>query len=118
MKFFVPDTDKEEFETIYKRFADAAGVEVPVLADRVYSIEFSSNGETWNATIGEQLKGTKKLQKTNGDTEKISDGAKVLAIFRSSPYVVLTNKDIDPNVRSNWVNPFFAGMPTKVVNFS
>ena len=118
MEFFVPETKKEEFESLYKQLADAANSEVPSLADRIYSIEFSSNGEVWTATVGEKLKGTKKAKKVNSFPEKVSDGATVLAIFRASPYVVVTNKGLNPDVRSDWDNPFMAGQPTKVTKFS
>lgn len=118
MKFFVPETSKEEFEIVYKQLAEAANSKVPSLEDRVYSIEFSSNGEKWLATVGEKLTGEKKHKKVNAFPEKISDGATVLAIFRSSSHMVVTNKGITQNVRSNWENPFMAGQPTKVVKFS
>ncbi len=41
-------------------------------------------------------------------SEPLRDEATVLAIFPGVPYVVVTDKGFNPQVRSMWVNPFMA----------
>jgi len=129
--FFVPAATPENSEEVYADLARIAGAEVPPLRERVYSIEFVHDGETWTATVGEKLRGLKpprpkrrrRPQSLDAPTPrlaKLGDPAIVLAIFRG-PYtfVVVTNHRIGGwSVGSAWENPFFAGEPTEVVRFS
>jgi hypothetical protein len=88
---------------------------------RIYSIDFVHDGTHWTATVGEILKGTSTRLRTRGGrrvevTTPVSDPATVLAIFAGNPYMVATTGGIA--VRSAWVNPFMAGIPTRMVYFA
>jgi hypothetical protein len=47
----------------------------------------------------------------------VSDPATVLAIFPGDPFLVVTDKGV-AGVRSEWENPFMAGMPSSVARFA
>jgi hypothetical protein len=120
--FFVPAATDENKESVYTDFAKWCGVPVPPLEKRVYSIVFSHDGEIWNATVGETMRGTRSSsRKVKGHavehTIHVSDPALVLAIFPGSPFMVVTNHRIVGNVGSRWENPFLAGEPRSVTRF-
>lgn len=121
--FFVPAATAETQESVYAGFADWCGVSVPPLTERIYSIVFKHNGETWRATVGEPMRGTKYItRRVRGKkverSEATSDPALVLAIFPGTPFMVVTNHRIAGNVGSGWENPFLAGSPESVTRFS
>lgn len=122
--FFVPNvingTDEEKAFAELARFV---GVTVPDATTRIYSIEFEHNGETWIAEVGSKLKGSKNKKTSAGrqlaDYERIlSDSATVLAIFSSSPTIVVTDTRPVGNINSQWNNPFLAGNVKRIVTFS
>ena len=120
--FFVPAATTETQEQVFTDFAKWCGIAVPPAERRVYSIVFGHDGETWIATVGESLHGTRtrtstvRKQKVERTTQ-ISDPAIVLAIFPGSPFMVVTNHNIVGNVGSRWANPFLAGQPKSVTYF-
>lgn len=114
MRFFVPDANPEEAESVYKGFARWCGVDVAPADRRVASIAFTHDGAEWTATVGEQLRGsiTKRRRRKAGTvdvTMPLSDPATVLAIFAGKPYLVVTNARPLSDLVSGWVNPFMAG---------
>jgi hypothetical protein len=121
--FFVPAATSENEESVYASFAEMANSPVPSRNERIFSITFLHDGIEWTATVGERLHGVeKKYTRSKGKkierTKRVSDPALVLAIFRGSPYIVVTNHEIGGNVGSGWVNPFMAGKPKSVTLFS
>ena len=121
-EFFVPFTESEsEAESAYSTLAHSCHAALPPLNNRVYSITFKHNGETWVATVGERLAGSKLHVSKSKDVQKqhqvpLSDPAVVVAIFAGNPYFVVTATE--PGIgRSAWENPFMAGSPSAVVHF-
>jgi hypothetical protein len=117
--FFVPAATAEMQESVYAGFAKWCEREVPVLANRIFSIAYTHNGEDWEATVGKTLRGTKYVtRRVNGKKverrQPLSDPAVVLAIFAGSPFLVVTNH----NVGSKWVNPFLVGEPRSITYFT
>jgi hypothetical protein len=85
--------------------------------ERIYSITFTSNGETWLATVGEELRGSvTRTQKSLGQKVErkalLSNGSTVMAIFAGNPYQVFHD-----NASRVWANPFLVGSPTSVARF-
>ncbi len=122
MKFFVPEVDAAETESLYAALAAFSRSQVPPANQRIYSIEFVHDGEEWTATVGKQLKGFKtRTRRRKGKKVEvptgISDAATVLAIFAGSPYLVVTDARPIRDVASAWVNPFLAGRPKEVEFF-
>ena len=129
--FFVPTamptdgTNEEKFA----RLANFARQRVPLLNERIYSITFDADGvlAEWTATVGKTLRRGKRLATRSKRKyepiprpermQPLSDPATVLAIFQGDPYIVVTNSRIDPEIRSTFENPFFAGQPKSVVRF-
>ena len=121
--FFVPAATPEDQESVYADFAKLCHCPAPNLEYRVYSITFSNDGETWTATVGESLRGTKvRLMRRRGNKVEqsisLGDPATVLAIFPGVPYQVVTNEGIGRRVGSRFANPFLAGEPSDVVLFA
>jgi len=124
MEFFIPGTSPEETEATYEQYAALAG-SVPLPVDeRIQSISWEkSRVETWTAEVGKKLSG--RIDEVNGKgasrhehSTRLSDSATVLAIFPGDPYMVVTDKGINPDVRSGWANPFMASnSPTSVKRF-
>jgi hypothetical protein len=116
--FFIPEVEPEKYEEVYQDLANACGWVAPPVGDRVYSITFSSKGETWTATVGEKLKGTKVITKGRGRTRReftapLSNESTVIAIFPGVPFHVWHN-----GASRVWANPFLAGDPMSVTKFS
>ena len=121
--FFVPAATPETQESVYADFAKWCGRPAPPLGERIYSIVFMHDGESWHATVGEVMHGTKySTHKVRGNkverSQSVSDPALVLAIFPGVPFMVVTNHRIAGNVGSRWENPFLAGKPEPVTYFS
>ena len=121
MRFFVPAAEAEKLEDTYASLAKMCRASPPSPDKRIYSIHFVHDGTDWTATVGETLKGTNTRKRTRGGrkvevTTPVSDPATVLAIFAGNPFMVATTGGIV--VRSSWVNPFMAGIPTRVVFFA
>lgn len=119
-EFFLPTVEPEKQETAYAALASQMRLELPPPDRRVYSIEFSHDGEEWTATVGDALSGSRRrTSRSRGKkyerTEILSDPATVIAIFSGNPFVVWTNKGL---VRSAWENPFLAGRPNSIRYFS
>lgn len=130
--FFVPAETPETYEAKFAKLAKFAGKTVPPLSERIYSITFDADGvlEEWTATVGKSLRGhRRRITRPRGRKkfelvpqlerlQPLSDRATVLAIFEAVPYVVVTNKHVDPTVRSIFENPFLAGQPKSVTHFT
>lgn len=120
--FFIPNIDEGTDEEVYEGLADLCGRMPAEHGRRIESITFVHDGEEWIATVGSELRGTRTTSRRRKAgvvevTERLSDGASVLAIFAGTPYIVVTNKGT-PGVRSRWENPFYAGQPTAVRYFA
>lgn len=107
--FFVPHIKPEKSEEAYAELAAACHCGVPGPNERVYSITFTHDGETWTATVGEQLKGNKTVTRGRGRTKSeynvpLSNASTVMAIFPNVPYFVWHD-----GVSHQWANPFMAG---------
>ncbi len=99
------------------------GRAIPAQGKWIYSIRYMHDGTAWTATVGETLRGTRRVTtRSRGQKSEhvvhVSDPAVVLAIFPGEPYMVVTNHRIAGNVGSGWENPFLAGKPTAVVFFA
>lgn len=121
--FFVPGATSEDQESRFEELARFARQMVPPVAERIYAIAYSHNGEKWTAVVGETSRGvssrtSRSKGRTIERTTRLSDPATVLAIFPGNPYVVVTNHMRPRNMRSTWANPFLAGAPTSVTKFS
>ena len=121
-EFFVPFTSSAaDAESAYEQLAKLCHRAPPPKAERIHSITFSHNGQTWTATVGERLSGREvKTAKSKGVRREhevsLSDPAVVVAIYPGVPYFVATA--IEPNTgRSAWENPFMAGQPSSVTYF-
>ena len=120
--FFIPDVDEGADEEVYEGLAKLCGRKPAEPGKRIESIAFTHDGEEWIATVGTELRGTRTTSRRRKAgvvdvTERLSDGASVLAIFAGTPYIVVTNKGT-PGVRSHWENPFYAGQPSAVRYFA
>jgi hypothetical protein len=116
--FFVPNSPGGDHELAYKALAAFAGTSAAPPGERIYSITFISNGETWTATVGQQLKGTGTITKGRGRQRTVREvplhnGATVLAIFAGHPFLVCHD-----GASRTWANPFLAGQPRAVVYFA
>jgi hypothetical protein len=113
--FFVPEVPPERTEAEwYALLAGVAQVPIPPPAQRVYSITYTHNGETWTSTVGERSRGTRTREVGRGrarrsHTTALNDPAIVLAIFPGNPHVIVTDKDLVRQVYSDWANPFLMG---------
>ncbi|WP_457966060.1 hypothetical protein M1E17_05750 [Arthrobacter sp. D1-29] len=123
MKFFIPGISPEEQDSVYEALAAVCHAEALPDGERIQSITFSkSTVETWTATVGDRLSGKRTITTGRGSslrerTEKLSDGATVLAIYAGAPYMVFTDKGVN-GVRSAWESPFMASEhPTSVRTF-
>ncbi len=121
--FFVPAATAENQESVYADFAKWCGRPVPSQDRRIYSITYMHDGTEWTATIGEHLRGMRRITtRSRGQkierVQRVSDPAIVLAIFPGVPFMVVTNHRIAGNVGSAWENPFLAGQPTDITYFS
>lgn len=121
--FFVPATAVEKAESVYADFAKWCGSKVPAPRDRVYSITWIHADEEWTATVGEPLRGIRRVTapgKKIERTDRLRDPAIVLAIFPDVPFKVVTNHFIDgkTSVHSAWVNPFLASSIKSITYFS
>jgi len=116
--FFLPDVAPDSQELSYSEFARWSQRPAPSLAERVYSVTWTHNGEDWTATVGERLRGTKRRRARNGaeHTEYLTDPAMVLAILPGNPSLVFTNANND--VRSAWSNPINIGRSKSIVLFA
>jgi hypothetical protein len=124
MEFFVPEIVAEDAEEAYANYAKLTGSSPQPHGKRIRSISWRPRmDELWTAEVGSKLSGKKNAVKGRGATrreytESLHDGATVLAIFPGVPYRVLTDKKINPAVRSAWENPFLASAdPVSVVAF-
>ena len=120
--FFVPFTNSaSDAENAYAQLATLCRSTPPNHGERICSITYKHNGETWVATVGEKLSGTKlHVSKSKGVRKEhevsLSDPAIVVAIFPGSPYFVVTATE-QGSGRSAWENPFMAGTPSSVSYF-
>lgn len=117
-KFFVPLVKAGMDEDAYVELAKRAGCPVPPADQRIYSISFQSRGETWTATVGQKLQGTRyetsRVRRQRVERElMLSNPSTVLAIFPGYPHLVWHDY-----ASREWENPFMAGEPTSVRYFS
>lgn len=116
--FFVPDVAADKQEEAYAFFAEQCHRAVPPLADRIYSITYTHNGEVWTATVGETLRGSVTRVKTvrRQRTERtipLSNPSVVMAIFPGVPFHVWHN-----GASRVWANPFLTGEPLSITRFA
>ena len=115
--FFVPQVASDKQEQAYEELARACGCSPAAAGNRIRSITFRSNGETWTATVGGTLRGTvTKTSRVRGQRVErsvpLSNGSTVIAIFAGVPYRVWHD-----GASGVWSNPFLAGEPSSVVMF-
>jgi hypothetical protein len=122
--FFIPNAEPDKWEGLYEAFAAMAHRAPLPDGQRIYSISFmKGHAETWTATVGKKLSGKQVSTRGRGSnrrefTKSLSDGATVLAIFSGVPYTVVTDRGLEKNITSDWVNPFGASeKPTSVSYF-
>lgn len=120
--FFVPFAKAEQQESAYAELAAFGGCPIPSPDQRIYSITYAHDGVEWVATVGEQLRGTRRwVTRSKGKKidhqQPVSDPATVLAIFPGNPHRVVTNHRLAGNLASFWENPFMA-RPKSVTFFS
>ncbi len=120
--FFIPGIEPAKQEGAYADLARLAHRSVLDPEERIYSITFHHDGEEWTATVGEKLHGhtiadPRARAQFRRFSRSVSDEATVWAIFPGSPYIVVTDKRFNPDVRSAWENPFLASVPRSVTLF-
>ena len=124
-RFFIPPlaaTSPVDPDEAYAELARFAGRPVPPKNQRIASIVFLHDVETWTATVGHPLSGTHLRQRTRRGRrveieQRLRDNATVLAIFAGHPYMVVTDARPLGTVVSEWINPFMAEAPQQVVMF-
>ena len=72
---------------------------------RIEQIEWRHDSESWTATVGQMMHGTKIRKVTRKGkrvdvTDHLSDPARVLAIFEGDPTIVVTDAGLRPGARS------------------
>jgi hypothetical protein len=121
--FFIPKCSEEEQEQVYADLATGCSRQPAAAGERIYSICFEHDGETWTATVGQRLSGEriKRLKREGGYKEvrsRLNDGATVLAILAPDPYMVVTDAaPFNRRALTAWENPFMASAPTHVARF-
>lgn len=122
--FFVPDAIPPDLDDKgrYEELARFAGRRPAAPERRIEQIEWWHDGESWTATVGQTMHGTKIRKATRKGkrvdvTDHLSDPARVLAIFGGDPTLVVTDAGFRPGARSAWVNPLMAGVPRVVRYF-
>ena len=115
--FFVPNARPGMDEEAYTNLAGLAGASAAAPGRRIYSVTFEHNLETWIATVGQQLRGTRwKTHRVRGEKVErqlqLGDRSTVMAIFASHPYLVWHD-----NASHHWENPFLVGEPRSIIYF-
>lgn len=116
--FFIPQVPPEKQEEVYAGLAGAIGRSAPLIGERIFSITYTHNGETWTATVGERLHGTAIRTQGRGRqkrerTVQLSNNSVVMAIFPGVPFHVWHN-----GASTTWANPFLTGEPLSIVRFT
>ena len=93
---------------------------VPPPGERVYSITFRHNRQEWTATVERLLTGTKTVRwiMWRKPGVRLSSPQLVIAIFDGNPAMVVTYCWPFGTSRSEWANPFKAGVPIRVEYFT
>jgi hypothetical protein len=107
MEFFLPVTAEDEYEQRFAELARFAGASVPAPGARLWAVQWESDGEVWEATVGELL-----VRVT--PPPRVQDSAAVMAIFPGTPYLIVTSAQPLTSLRSGWHNPISAGVPPQV----
>lgn len=107
MEFFLPVTAEDEYEQRYAELARFAGACVPASGARLWAVQWESDGEVWEARVGELLVRV-------APPPRVQDGAAVMAIFPGVPYLIVTSTQPLTSLRSGWHNPISAGVPPQV----
>jgi hypothetical protein len=119
--FFIPNCDPDKQEDLYATLAEACGVAVPPMQQRICAITFHHNGDIWFATVGETMTGREyvwKGRKKTEETRNIEDPGLVLAIFRAKDICfVYTDGGTRAGRHSKWAIPFMAGQLGLVQTF-
>lgn len=78
MKFFIPHTKKAETEGAYQGMAEALKNQfrMPIDERRIFSLSYINSRKKWHAQVGQM--------------EEQEGRYKILAIFESKPYIVVT----------------------------
>jgi hypothetical protein len=106
----------------YRFVTRFGGRQIPATGERIEAITWIHDREEWTAKVGERLRGTRTRRgrrrgQTLDVTERLSDGATVLAIFAAVPYFVVTDAPPIGRAASAWSNPFMAGDPHVLSRF-
>lgn len=109
--FFVPDGG-DEAEVLYAGFAQIAGALPASLGKRIYSITWRSDGEMWQATVGESLRRIEPKHPAKTDV------ARTLAIFPGVSFVVLADGGRVGGPASGWATRILAGAPSSVTQLA
>lgn len=120
--FFLPGVDPGQAEDLYLEVAAELGVPPLPVGQRIASISFDHNGESWTATVGEQLSGQREVPARRTRSRQgflpqlprvtpLSDPATVQVIYEGQDcFHVVTDRYWAPKNRaSQWESPFVMG---------
>jgi len=116
-QFFMPFIEPEKQEQAYQELAQFVGGSPREPAERIYSMTWKTDGVTWTATVGEQLRGTENKKIGRGRAAAYRDvphhtSDTVMAIFDGVPFFI-----VHDNKSRVWNMPIMAGLPSRVVRF-
>ena len=120
--FFLPRAgDDDQAERLYAALAEFAGCEPAPPGRRGRAIEFTQDGVSWVAAVGEELRDRRTTQQLRrGElierTEELSSSSRVLTVYPGTPFVVVTDAQPITGAASEWANPFTAE-PDRVTRF-
>ena len=102
----------------HAQLAAFCSVPVPRPSERVYSITFRHSREEWTATVRRLLTGTKTWITWRKPGVTLASPQLVIAIFDRNPAMVVTDCWPFGTSRSEWANPFKAGVTIRVEYFA
>ncbi|KQO13413.1 hypothetical protein ASF09_04020 [Sphingomonas sp. Leaf242] len=116
-QFFMPFTEPEKQEQAYQELSGSVGGGSREPAERIYSMTWKTDGVTWTATVGEELRGTETKKIGRGRAATYRDvphhtSDTVMAIFDGVPFLI-----VHDNKSRVWNMPIMAGSPSRVVRF-
>lgn len=116
--FFVPFVEPEDQEAAYQEIAALVGAAARPLENRIYSMTWRHDGETWTATVGETLRGVATVTSGRGREKRYrevprSSSDTVLAIFPGHPGLIAHD-----NKSKYWNFPILTGEAQAIVKFN